>query len=65
MYSRLVPNLLPRRDEGSGKPSYSRSGLVEYLAPTRDSIDPGTSGSTVPSSNHYTTAAHGEAIVKQ
>ena len=56
----LVPNVLSRRDEGSGKPCAVGQAIVNHLG-----IDPGTSGSTFPSCNHCTTTAHGEIIVTQ
>ena len=51
----LVPNVLPRRDEGSGKPC-----AVDRASKnigTHSGLEPGTSGSRVQSSDHYTTAA--------
>ena len=52
----LVPNVLPRRDEGSGEPCAVDRAL--WNIGTHSRFEPGTSGSRVQSSNHYTTAAH-------
>ena len=49
----LVPNVLARRDEGSSKPC-----AVDQASKnigTHSGFEPGTSGSTVQNSNHYTT----------
>ena len=52
----LVPNVLPRRNEGSGIHPVQSIEPHRILAPTRDS-NQGPPGSRVQSSNHYTTAA--------
>jgi hypothetical protein len=56
MFSCTGTDVLPQRDEGSGKPCavYQASWNIG----THSGLEPGTSGSTVQSSNHYTTAAH-------
>ena len=52
----LVPNVLLWRDEGSGKPcAVDRASQNIGI---HSGLEPGTSGSTIQKSNHYTTAAH-------
>ena len=52
----LVPNVLPRRDEGSGQPCALSSKPYSILAPTQDSIR--AAGFKIISGDHYTTTAH-------
>ena len=52
----LVPNVLPRRDEGSGKPCAVDQASLNIG--THSGLEPETFGSTVQSSNHYTNAGH-------
>ena len=53
----LVTMYYPRKDEGSGKALHVQSIEPQNIG-THSGLEPGLSGSTVQSSNHYTTAAH-------
>ena len=56
MFSCSGTDLLSKRDVGSGLPC--AADRASYNIGTHTGLEPGTSGSRVQSSNHYTTAAH-------